>query len=290
MHRRRRFILRRRHHVSSPAAAAAGPQAWLGTDAGRLEYLDLPARRSGRPALLLMHEGLGGVRHWRDFPARLAAATGCRTVAYSRLGFGRSPPRLTPWTPRFMHEEALQLMPAIRRRLDLDRVVLLGHSTGASMSLIHAGEAGLPTAGVVAIAPIAFIEDSNLQSIGRMRERYPGERLRESLARYHDDPDAVFFGWADTWLDPAFRHWSLAPSLPGIRCPILTIRGERDEYVSGAQTEAIRRLATASPRIDTLELPACGHAPHRDQPEAVIDALLGFLEGLPANLQEFSPE
>jgi pimeloyl-ACP methyl ester carboxylesterase len=253
----------------------------LTVDGGRLDCLDLAPTRPGRPALLLMHEGLGSVQHWRAFPAKLAAATGCRTVAYSRSDFGRSDPRRRPYSPRFMHEEAHEVMPDVREQLGLERLVLVGHSTGASMSLIHAAAGRWPVDGVVAMAPISFIEESNLDSIRRARSAYGTGRLRESLARYHDDVDRVFYGWADTWLAPAFRHWSLEPDLPAITCPILAIRGGRDEYVTEAQIDAIERLACRAPRVDRLLLAGCGHAPHRDQPQAVIEAIGAFLDRPP---------
>jgi len=243
----------------------------------KLEYDDLPAFAPGRPTLLLMHEGLGSVQHWREFPATLAQATGCRCVAYSRLGHGCSSPRRHPHTANFVHEEAHQMLPALRQALDIADPVLIGHSTGASMALIHAGARRWPVAGVVALAPITFVEESNLQSIRRVRDQYPASRLRESLARYHDDVDAVFYGWTDTWLDPAFRHWTLLPSLAGIECPILAIRGQDDEYVTPAQIDCIVQHAGHAASVQAITLPDCGHAPHRDQPDAVVQAICTLL-------------
>ena len=140
--------------------------------AARLEYADVPASRIGLPALLLLHEGLGSVSMWRDFPAQLAESTGCRIVAYSRAGFGRSSPRTSPYTPRFIHEEAFEVIPALRAQLGIDPVVLVGHSTGASMALVHASAQGLPVAGVVAMAPLTTVEGSNVESIERAGTLY----------------------------------------------------------------------------------------------------------------------
>ena len=243
----------------------------------RLECVDIAARQPLRPPLVLLHEGLGSVAMWRDFPARVAAATGCRTVVYSRHGFGRSSRRDAPYTPRFMHEEALEILPSLRRALAIECPVLVGHSTGASMALIHAG-AGMDVAGVIAMAPLTFVETFNLDSIRAARDAYASTDMRRKLARYHDDVDGVFWGWNDIWLHPDFESWSIARDLAGIRCPILAILGERDEYSTPAQVAAIERHATNAASFEFLRLAACGHAPHRDQPETVVDAIVHFVD------------
>ncbi|MGE5087633.1 MAG: alpha/beta fold hydrolase [Candidatus Levyibacteriota bacterium] len=246
----------------------------------RLEYVDIPAHQVQRPPLVFLHEGLGSVAMWRDFPARVAAATGCRSVVYSRYGFGRSSPRAAPCTPRFMHEEALEILPALRAALEIEAPVLIGHSTGASMALIHAGAAGSDVAGVVAMAPLVYVEQSNLDSIRAAQEIYRTTDMREKLARYHDDVDAVFWGWNDIWLDPAFGSWSIADDLRGIRCPILAILGDDDEYSTLAQIDAIRRNAAGAAGLDFLNLADCRHSPHRDQPSTVVDAIGRFVDVL----------
>lgn len=255
----------------------------------RLEHVDIAARTPGRPELLLLHEGLGSVSLWRDFPQRLAERTGCRTVAYSRVGFGRSSRRSEPLTDRFMHEEALEILPALREELAIERPVLVGHSTGASMALIHAATTPSPlgerrgeghVAGVVAMAPFAFVEESNLAAIRAAREGYV--QIRDRLARHHEDVDAVFHGWSDLWLDPSFRGWSMDAELGRIRCPILAILGERDEYCTPAQLERIAVRATHAARIEVMRLPASGHSPHRDEPQVVLDAINRFIERLEA--------
>lgn len=245
-----------------------------------LEVLDLPATRSDRPEILLMHEGLGSVSMWRDFPNELARATGCRIVAYSRRGFGRSEPRTAPYDVRFMHDEALETMPALREALGIGRPVLLGHSTGASMSLIHAGANRWPVAGVVAMAPITFIEPSNIASIEQAREIWNTTGWRSKLARHHDDVDMAWSAWNDTWLDPRFLAWSIEEDVKRLRVPILAILGTGDQYSTPAQVEYVRRLATGVPRFESRLLEDCGHAPHRDQPQAVLDAVKGFVEAL----------
>jgi pimeloyl-ACP methyl ester carboxylesterase len=247
---------------------------------GQLEYIDLPPARPDRPEILLLHEGLGSVSMWRDFPQRLAQATGSRTVADSRHVFGRSSPRTRPWTPRYVHEEAFEVIPALRERLGLTRPLLVGQSTGASMALAHAGANRWPVAGVVAMAPLTDVEGSNLESILGARRHYEASDWREKLARHHDDVDAVFYGWNDTWLRPDFAAWNLREDLAGIRAPILAILGEGDEYATASQVEAIRTHAREAAAFEFLLLARCGHAPHRDQPEAVIEAVVRLLDAV----------
>ena len=244
----------------------------------RLEYVDIAAQATGRPELLFLHEGLGSVSLWRDFPQRLASRTGCRAIVYSRAGFGRSSARREPFTPRFMHEEALEVIPALRERLAIEHPVLVGHSTGASMALIHAGVDSGPPAGVVAMAPFAFVEDSNLAAIRAAGERY--SQLRDRLARHHDDVDGVFHGWSGTWLAPAFRGWNIDADLERIRCPVLALLGERDEYSTPAQLERIAAKAVHAQGVETRVLPGCGHSPHRDGPEALVVIINRFIETL----------
>ena len=246
----------------------------------RLEYVDIPAHQVDRPPLVFLHEGLGSVAMWRDFPAKVAAATGCRTVIYSRYGFGRSSPRRAPYTPRFMHEEALHICPALRAALGIERPVLVGHSTGASMALIHAGDRRCDVRGVVAMAPLVFVEEFNLESIRTAKTVYETTGMREKLARYHDDVDSVFWGWRDIWLDPDFRSWSIDRDLAGVRCPILAILGEDDEYCTPAQVAALEKNAVNARSFDFIKLADCRHSPHRDQPKVVLDAIRRFIEEL----------
>lgn len=248
---------------------------------GRLEYLDIPATRTATPDLLLLHEGMGSVSMWRDFPAALAAATGSRAVAYSRFGFGRSSPRPAPYTPRFMHEEALEVLPALRAKLGIEAPVLIGHSTGASMALLHAAVPRSDVAGVVAMAPFVFVEASNLAAIRDARHAYETTDWRAKLARHHDDVDGVFRGWNDTWLDPGFASMNIAHDIARIACPILAILGAHDQYSSTAQLDAIAKNATAAAQVELLTLPDCGHVPQRDRPDEVTGAIARFVASLP---------
>lgn len=238
-----------------------------------LECLDLPG---AAPELLLLHEGLGSVSMWRDFPRALADATGRRTVAYSRRGFGRSAPRVDPYGIDFMHREALDVMPALREALGIAQPVLVGHSTGASMGLIHAGAGRWPVAGVVAMAPLTDVEQANVRSIEAARRAYRTTGWREKLARHHDDVDGVFYGWNDTWLRPEFRGWNILADIGRVTCRVLAILGEDDEYSSAFQVEAIEAHARLSPEVRVLRIPRCGHAPHRDRPDLVVPAIAAF--------------
>jgi len=246
--------------------------------AADLEVIDLPATRPGRPELLLLHEGVGSVSMWREFPEELARVSGCRTVVYSRAGHGKSSKRSAPFTPAFMHDEAFDVLPRLREALRIERPVLVGHSTGASMALIHAGANRWPVAAVVAMAPLAFVEPSNLESIREARAMYETTRWRDKLGRHHDDVDHAFYGWNDIWLDPAFGDWSIAKDIRGIRCPVLAILGDGDQYASRAQLDCIAENAVNASNFEALFLEECGHAPHRDQPAAVLAAVGRLLD------------
>ena len=237
----------------------------------RLECQDLPGDPA-RPPVVLLHEGLGSVGLWRGLPETLAGATGCRTVAFSRFGHGASDPPPEPRTPRFMHEEALAVLPAVLDALDLRAPVLVGHSDGASIALIHAAER--PVRGLVAIAPHVFVEEVTLRGIRAARAAFADGGLRERMARHHRDPDVAFRNWCDVWLDPAFRAWSIEDRLPSITAPLLLVQGDRDEYGSLAQLEAIERGA-AGP-VERLVVPG-GHSPHLERPDGVVPAIVRFV-------------
>jgi pimeloyl-ACP methyl ester carboxylesterase len=241
----------------------------------RLEYERLPGR-PGAPTLLLLHEGLGSVALWRDFPQKLAQATGAPLVVYSRYGYGHSDALAAPRGPRYMHEEALETLPALRQALALDDVILVGHSDGASIALIHAGSGNWPVRALILEAPHVFVEAMNLASIEAARSAYATTDLRRRLARYHADVDSAFRGWNDAWLSAEFRGWNIEEYLPGIACPVLAIQGADDEYGTPAQLEAIARGLKG--RFEPLVLRHCKHSPHRDQEAAVLEAMTDFVE------------
>jgi pimeloyl-ACP methyl ester carboxylesterase len=243
--------------------------------AGReLETLELEGDRE-RPALVMLHEGLGSVGLWRDLPAELARATGRRVLGFSRFGHGRSDPPARPRTPAFFHEEALELLPELLRAWDAPEPLLVGHSDGASIALIHASRH--PVSGLVLLAPHLFAEPITLESIRQTRERYEHGELRERMARHHDDVDAAFWGWCGVWLDPEFEHWSLEADAERVTAPLLLIQGAADPYGSLAHVEGIAARAQGPVRKLVLE---GGHVPHAEHPEQVIAAIAEFADGV----------
>jgi pimeloyl-ACP methyl ester carboxylesterase len=262
----------------SPAAAEFVTIAWGDRDV-RIEHRWIDRDRAGAPLLVFLHEGLGSVSMWRDFPDRLCAALGWRGLVYSRPGYGRSTPRAASerWKPDFMHRQAHEVLPAFLAAVGLDaasgRPWLLGHSDGGTIALLHAARFAGRVGGVVAIAPHILVEDVSVASIAKAREAYARTALRERLARHHDDPDSAFLGWSDAWLQDAFRSWSIEAELAPIACPLLAVQGLDDEY---GTLEQIRGIARRVAGARLLELAACGHSPHRDQPERLIDEIVRF--------------
>jgi pimeloyl-ACP methyl ester carboxylesterase len=246
----------------------------LNFDGRRIEYRFVQSAAAGGADLVMLHEGLGSVSQWRDFPEHLAQATGCRILVYSRHGHGRSSPLEAPRRVDYMHEEARIWLPAILARLRIHRPVLFGHSDGASIALIHAAGPENEVAGIIALAPHVKVEELSVRSIAAAKSAYLDTELRTRLSRHHADVDAVFWGWNRIWLDPAFRDWNIEGLLASIRCPILAIQGQDDEYGTMEQLASIARTA---PDCRLLALPACRHSPHRDQPQAVLAAARDFM-------------
>lgn len=246
------------------------------TAAGRrLDYERIEGSRAEAPALVFLHEGLGSVALWRDFPTKLAAATGYPAVIYSRCGYGSSDPLGGPRGVDYMHREALDSLPDLRAALDLNDVILIGHSDGASIALIHAGSGQWPVRALILEAPHVFVEDVSIASIDAAKVAYETTDLRQRLARYHADADSAFRGWNDIWLDPAFRAWNIEECLPGVRCPVLAIQGADDEYGTLAQIDAIQRGVTGP--FERLVLKMCKHSPHRDQEQTTLAAMAEFI-------------
>jgi pimeloyl-ACP methyl ester carboxylesterase len=241
----------------------------------RLEYRWLPATRDGFAPLVFLHEGLGSIDLWRDFPDALAGRTGRAALVYSRYGYGRSDPLAGPRGPDYLEREALETLPEILALRGIERPVLVGHSDGATIALIYAAAHPDAVGALLLEAPHVFVEDVTIKGIEVARAAFAAGRVRERLAPYHTDVDATFRGWADAWTDPRFRTLDLTPSLPAIRCPVLVIQGEQDQYGTAAQVEAIRRGVIG--RVETRLLPECGHAPHVEQRGIVLEAMARFL-------------
>lgn len=278
--------------------------AMVAIDGVRLETrVEIDASHTDRtsgsvPWIVLLHEGLGSTSLWRDFPALLSRQTGCPVLAWSRRGYGQSDP-LPPVAatgPRrpvsFMHDEARDVLPKLLAAHGIGPCVLVGHSDGASIALVAAALQGGNTAepasgrglirGAVLMAPHVFVEPISVTSIARMRASYlePGSQLRARLARHHAHVDDAFLGWADTWLEPSFRAWSLTPEIARLAVPTLLIQGDADEYGTFAHVEAIA-AGTAGP-VTRLDLAGCGHAPHREREAEVVAAIRRFTDALAA--------
>lgn len=263
------------------AASPLSPEGFLAVDGQLLEYRWIAPAAPGGPSLVFLHEGLGCVSLWKEFPDAVARATGLGVLVYSRAGYGRSSPVPLPRPLTYMHDEALRVLPRVLAGAGLGDVVLLGHSDGGSIALVFAG-AGTGRArvrGAILEAPHVFCEDLSVASIEEARRAYEDGDLRPRLARHHgDNVDVAFWGWNRAWLDPGFRRWNVEEHLPAIRAPLLVLQGREDPYGTAAQYEAIAAKAGAPVEVRVLE--RCGHAPHRDQPEATLAAVVAFVKRL----------
>lgn len=243
-----------------------------------LEVLRILAPEPKTPELVFLHEGLGSVSHWRDFPVRVAQSTGCPVTVYSRYGNGNSDVLQEPRSVRYMHDEGLFILPDFLPQLKIENPVLIGHSDGASIAIIHAG-AHDRVRGLILLAPHVFVEDLSVYSIAQAKVAFETTDLPKKLARHHRDATRTFWGWNDIWLHPDFRSWNIEEYLPKIACPILVIQGLDDQYGTMAQVEAIQRQAGRS--VEVLALPDCKHSPQRDQPDATLEAVKNFVLSLP---------
>jgi len=242
----------------------------------RLEYQWVGVIDAPPPVVVFLHEGLGSVALWKDFPERLCRAAGLRGLVFSRQGYGRSTPRPNDerWPVDFMQRQAWDVLPALFAQLGIERPWLFGHSDGGSIALLYAVR--FPVSGLVVVAPHIMVEDVSVASIAQARAAYVQGALRERLARFHDDVDSAFWGWNDAWLDPAFRAWDIRAHLPSIAAPLLAIQGADDDYGTLEQINGIARLA---PQTRLLVLPDCGHSPHRDQAGRLIEEAARFMTG-----------
>lgn len=222
----------------------------------------------------MLHQGLGCAQMWREFPARLAERTGCGVLTYSRYGHGQSDVVKEPRPRDFMIVEGAEVLPQVLAERRLQEVVLIGHSDGGTAALVYAAS-GQPLRGAIVVAPHVRDEDITRRAIEKQRADWPGSRLRTRLARYHRDADAMFHSWADAWLSPAMRGWSIEPLLGRIRAPLLAIQGDRDSHGTMLQIENIARFSGGPVRLEKLA--DCGHDPFRDQPERMLALCAGFL-------------
>lgn len=272
--------------LGPPISVGRLPIAWNGQTV-ELEYQRLPGS-SQSPLIVFLHEGLGSVSMWRDFPAQLCQRLGWRGLVYSRPGYGQSSPRRPDehWASDYLERQAVEVLPQLLQGLQVDEPVwLLGHSDGGSIALLSAivqaerHSAGLPpsstrVAGLIVMAPHILVEDLSVRSIEGARQAYLHGDLRQALARHHADPEATFWGWNEAWLSGAFRSWSIEDRLHRIDVPLLALQGQADEY---GTLEQIRGIARRVPQAQLLELPDCRHSPHRDQPQALMAGIEAFI-------------
>ena len=246
----------------------------------RLEIAWHGASPEDAPTLVFLHEGLGCIGMWGDFPAKLAAATGCGAFVYSRLGYGKSDSSILPRPIRFMHDEGLEVLPRLLEVAGIRDCILIGHSDGGSIAIIYAGGTkATPLRGLITEAAHVFCEDIGLRSIRQVRETYLNGELRRKLEKHHEtNTDNAFWGWHDVWLHPDFRNWNIEEYLSGVKVPMLVIQGENDNQGTPAQVEAISRQVPAS--VEAMMIPDCGHAPHKEQKTVVFNVMTAFISRL----------
>ncbi len=282
--------------ATANANATANSTEWVALDwrgqCVHIEHQWLRRDDTSAPLLVFLHEGLGSVSMWRDFPAQLCDALQCRGLVYSRPGYGQSTPRAAdePLAPDFMHRQAHEVLPALLQALGVDAIEdkpwLLGHSDGGSIALLYAARFPEQLAGAIVLAPHILVEDISIASITEARTAFETTDLRRRLARHHADGDSTFWGWNGIWLKPAFRSWNITADLRRITCPLLAVQGVNDEY---GTLEQIRGIARVAPQCQLLELAACGHAPHRDQKDRLIAAIRNFFQHHQQPSQETHP-
>jgi pimeloyl-ACP methyl ester carboxylesterase len=246
----------------------------------RLEYVWHGPPPDAAPTLVFLHEGLGCAAMWRDFPAELAERTGCGALVYSRVGYGGSDPVSLPRPLSYMHDEGFRVLPAVLDAAGIRRALLVGHSDGSSIALLHAATpAAHPRVEALLLeAPHVFCEDISIESITRAREAWECGTLRAALERWHGpNVEAAFLGWNGAWLDPEFRAWNIESYLPDIRAPVLAIQGAEDEYGTVRQVRAIARQCGAPVHVEIFE--GCRHSPHRDQRERTMRVMKTFVDG-----------
>jgi len=230
------------------------------------------------PVLVFLHEGLGSVALWKNFPELVAERTGCSALVYSRYGYGKSDRLTEPRAVDYMHREALKSLPELLDALSIRDPILIGHSDGASISIIYAGCGRRQVGGLVLMAPHVFVEGIAVAAIAQAKIAFETTDMAAKLGRRHEDAVGAFRGWNDIWLHPDFLAWNIESCLPGITAPALLIQGEEDQYGTMAQIEAIERQLGGS--VDTVVLARCAHSPHVDQTPGTLDAIAQFVESV----------
>jgi len=251
------------------------PTGFLRIGSSDLEYRMIGPAPDSAPTIVMLHEGLGSVGLWNDFPDRLAAATGASVFVYSRAGYGASTPVTLPRPLDYMHIEACEVLPTLLDQIGFRRGLLLGHSDGASIAAIYAGaHQDHRVQGVAMIAPHFIVEDISVKSIAEIKEAYETTELKAKLARWHKDVDNAFYGWNGAWLDPKFRNWDISEYLAYIRVPIAILQGADDKYGTLRQIEIAQDECYCP--VDVTIIPAAAHSPHREAPKPTLDAVAEF--------------
>jgi pimeloyl-ACP methyl ester carboxylesterase len=248
----------------------------LDIGAQQLEFRFIGPQPDTAPTLVLLHEGLGSVGLWGDFPEKLSNATSAGVFAYSRAGYGKSSPVILPRPLSYMHDEARETLPQLLDAIGFKRGLLIGHSDGASIAAIYAGShQDHRIGGLVLIAPHFFTEDAGIASIVEAKKAYETGDLRARLSRWHADVDNAFKGWNGAWLDPGFRKWDITEFLAYIRVPVLIVQGKDDQYGTVKQIEVAQEECYCP--VEVALLPGARHSPQRETPDATLKAISEFV-------------
>ena len=251
-------------------------QGHLSIGGASLEYRMIGPRPDAAPVIVMLHEGLGAVTTWGDFPARLSEQTGAGVFVYSRAGYGKSSTIALPRPLDYMQREATEVLPQLLDAIGFRRGILLGHSDGATIAAYYAGSVqDHRVRGLVLIAPHFFMEDSNIAAIRKTVEAYKTTDLRARLARHHADVDAAFRGWSGAWLDPAFEKFDTTDALAYIRVPVLVLQGAADPYGTLAQVRVLEEECYCP--VEAVVLDGTGHAPHREEPAEILPKITEFV-------------
>lgn len=246
-----------------------------------IEFKWISGRDKGAPLIVFLHEGLGSIAMWKDWPVSLCKATGCRGLIFSRYGYGRSSCRPGQWPVDYLKQEATELLPALLDALNIDvlkkKPILFGHSDGGTIALHYAAAYPNAVAALVTVAPHIFVEEVSLAAIAATQQDFATGNLRKKLKRFHENPDAVFWGWSNRWQSDDFRKWDITNLLPKISCPVLAVQGAQDKY---GTLEHLHRIKQAVPQATLTVIDDCGHVPHKDQPQALLNTVTDFLQGI----------
>jgi pimeloyl-ACP methyl ester carboxylesterase len=259
----------------------------LGGRTFTIEYQWINQPEGNYPLIVFLHEGLGSVAMWKSFPEELCSQLGARGLVFSRPGYGQSSERCDDeaWTASFMHQQAYEALPELLSRLDVYQdnspLFLFGHSDGGSIALLFAAQYADCIDGLIVMAPHLFVEPKSIDSIEKARQAYLQTNLKEKLARYHKKPDSAFWGWNDIWLHPEFRNWNIETEMQSITKPVLAMQGIEDEY---GTMRHVHRLGELLVDCTVVEIPDCGHSPHRDQPLTVTNETLKFVSRLTSGI------